>query len=153
MIPWVTAVVSGLGTTLHPAATCSVRAASALGPRWVLSSKDIPPRQDDSKKGEDLLRTALRGLYAFCVCCCGIKATVGHSIRSQSLHLFTLNRKRTKQNNLHLNTGFFVKTVTVTCFPLKWSYGSLTLTKYCKLLIVTSSFATMGNILLTCACV
>lgn len=49
------------------------------------------------KKGEDLLRTALRESYAFCVCCCGIKTTVGHLIRSQCLHPFKLNKKGTKQ--------------------------------------------------------
>lgn len=119
MIPWVTVVLSELSTTLHSAATCSVRAASALGPRWALCSKDILPRQEDSKKGEGLLRTALRESYAFCACCCGIKATVGHLIHSQCLHPFTLNRKGTKQKNLHLNTDFFVKIVPVTCFLLK----------------------------------
>lgn len=94
---------------------------SALGPRWALCSKDILPPQHHSKKGEALLRTALRELYAFCVCCCGIKATVGHLIRSQRLHPVKLNRKGTKQKNLHLNTDFFVKIVNVTCFPLKWT--------------------------------
>lgn len=143
MIPWVTAVVSARGTTLHPAATRSARAASALGPRWAFCSKDILPCQDDSKKEEGLLRTALRQSCSFSGCCWGIKAAVGHLICSQCLHPFKLkvwNKKQEKvkaKKNLHLNTGFFVKIVTVTCFPLKRNYGSLTLTKYCKLLIVT----------------
>lgn len=41
MIPWVTTVVSELGMTLHPAATCNVRAASVLGPCWLSAARTL----------------------------------------------------------------------------------------------------------------
>lgn len=99
MILWVTAVVSELGTTLHPAATCGVRAASVLGPRWAFCSKDTPPLQDSSNKGKGLIKATLRAWCAFCAYCCGIMATVGHLIPSWCLCHFTLNKKEQKRKS------------------------------------------------------
>jgi len=49
-------MVSELGTTLHPAGTCGVRAASVLGPRRAFCSKDTPLCQDSHNKVKGLLR-------------------------------------------------------------------------------------------------
>lgn len=153
MIPWVTAVVSELGTTPHPAATCSsIRAAQSpwapLGSLQQGHSTTSAPQQKGGSSAQELQRI---------VCfLCVLPWYQSHSGSSDSLPApppCQTKQKGDKAKKSSPEHWLLCENCNCDLLPSQMDYGNLTLIKYCKLLIITSSFASMGNNLPTCSCV
>lgn len=109
-----TTMVSELGTTLHPAVTCNVRAASVLGHRWLSAARTLHHVRTTATNGRACSRLRSEKVGFLCM----LPWYNGHSDTFSMPPPFHTGQKKEqpkkKRKSLHL--GFMVKMVTLMCF-------------------------------------